>query len=137
MSDINGFQIDRYNVYKIKEGAKTSTCPKCSADRKKKLDKCMSVFWDTGLGQCSHCGERVQLHTYKKKDEVIIYKKPAPQKAHRTNLSDTVVDYFKARGISAETLDKLNVTEAKKWMPKAQKEINTIEFNYFLFSCAV
>jgi len=133
MSDINGFQIDRYNVYKIKEGAKTSTCPKCSADRKKKLDKCMSVFWDTGLGQCSHCGERVQLHTYKKKDEVIIYKKPAPQKAHRTNLSDTVVDYFKARGISAETLDKLNVTEAKKWMPKAQKEINTIEFNYFLF----
>ena len=38
--EINGFEIDEYNVHKIKEGATTSTCPKCSKDRKKKTDKC-------------------------------------------------------------------------------------------------
>ena len=30
MNSINGFEIDRFNVYGIKDNAKTSTCPKCS-----------------------------------------------------------------------------------------------------------
>ena len=34
--DINGFEIDEYNVFKLKDGAKQSTCPKCSHTRKKK-----------------------------------------------------------------------------------------------------
>tara|TARA_R110000787_G_scaffold263380_1_gene369157 strand:- start:561 stop:2414 length:1854 start_codon:yes stop_codon:yes gene_type:complete len=130
--DINGFDVENYNVYGIPTKAKTSTCPKCSEDRKKKTDKCMSVFWDTGLGQCNHCGERVQLHTYKKKDIIKIYNKP--KQKPKSDLSKTVIDWFKnERSISEQTLIDLKVSEGKKWMPKAGKAINTIEFNYFLF----
>jgi hypothetical protein len=38
----------------------------CSADRKKKTDKCVSLHWDTGFN-CNHCGEKGQLHTFKRK----------------------------------------------------------------------
>lgn len=129
MPSINGFEIEDFNVHGIKEGAKTSICPKCSHTRKKKTDKCMSVFWDTGLGQCNHCGSKIQLHTYKKSNIDRSYKKPLP----KTEIvrSDKVNQYFEGRGISKDTLDELKVTSGNSWMPKAQKEIPVIEFNYF------
>ena len=133
--EINGFEIEEFNVHGLKDGASTSTCPVCSHTRKKKLDKCMSVFWNTGLGQCNHCGERVQLHTYKKTSDnfVKVYSKPTAKVKH--NISEAVVNYFKDhRGISKETLEKIKVTTSKKWMPKAKKEIEVIEFNYYLFN---
>ena len=132
MTKINGFEIENYNVYGIKDRATTSTCPVCSEHRKKKNDKCMSVFWDTGLGQCNHCGERVQLHTYKKKENTKVYIRPKPKQ--KSNLSDIVLKWFKnERAISEKTLIDLKISECRKWMPKAQKEIHVIEFNYFLF----
>jgi len=130
--EINGFEVDVFNVFGIKSGAKISTCPICSEGRKKKTDKCMSVFWDTGLGQCNHCGERLQLHTYKKKENAKIYVKPI-QKI-KSDLSDVVVNWFKdIRGISLQTLIDLKITQNFKWMPKAKAKITVIEFNYFLF----
>ena len=45
----------------------------------------MSVFWDTGFGKCFHCGETIQLHTFKKKENVKQYAKP--------NLSNIKADY--------------------------------------------
>ena len=131
---INGFNIDEYNVHGIPTKANTSTCPKCSHARKpqNQKQKCASVFWDTGLLHCNHCGERTQMHTYKKKDEIKTYLKPIVKP--KSNLSDTVLKWFKEqRHISEETLIKARVSEGVKWMPKAGKEINTIEFNYYLF----
>lgn len=131
--EINGFDIEEFNVYGIPSKASSHTCPRCSDTRKKKKDKCMSVFWDTGLGQCNHCGERVQLHTYKKKAGVIEYKRPQPKNISK--LSESTLNWFKDhRGISEQTLIKAKVTESLKWMPKAGKEVNAIEFNYFLLS---
>lgn len=130
--EINGFEVDVFNVYGIPTKAKVSTCPVCSEHRKKKTEKCASVFWDTGLLQCNHCGERVQLHTYKKKETTKIYIKPINKP--KSNLSDVVLKWFKEeRGISEQTLIELKISEGKRWMPKAGKEIHTIEFNYFLF----
>lgn len=130
--EINGFQIDEYNIHKIKEGAKTSTCPKCSHTRKKKTDKCLSVYWDTGIAKCNHCGALVQLHTYKKKNEMKVYLKPKPKP--KSNLSKTVIDWFKnERHISEDTLIKMKITESTKWMPKNGNNTHVIEFNYFLF----
>lgn len=130
--ELNGFEILDYNVHGIPAKAKTATCPKCSYTRKKKNEKCMSVFWDTGLGQCNHCGERnIQLHTYRKKDEIKIYKKPESNTS--VLISDHLVEWWNARGISESSLNKLKLTQRAKWMPKAQKEIQVMEFNYFLF----
>jgi len=129
MKELNGFEIEVYNQHGFKDGAKESTCPKCSADRKKKTQKCLSLFWDTGLANCNHCGELIQLHTYKKKETEKNYIKPNFQ---YNKLSSKVIEWFKGRSIEQQTLSRLKVTESKEWMPQTQKEENAINFNYFL-----
>ena len=89
---INGFEVDKYNIHGIKEGATTSICPECSHNRKKSTEKCMSVFWDTGLGHCNHCGARVQLHTYKTKESLKKYF--IPDQIINTEISEKVKNYF-------------------------------------------
>ena len=126
--EINGFTVDEFNVHGIALKAKTSTCPKCSHLRKKKNDKCMSVFWDTGLGQCNHCGETVQLHTYKKKTEIVVYEKP---NSIITEISVKASDYFKSRGIGLDTINHFQVGQSNEWMPQTQKKESCILFNYF------
>ena len=132
MNEINGFKIDEYNVHGIKTGATTSTCPKCSHKRTKNpKQKCAKVFWDTGLLQCSHCGERTQMHTYLKQNEKKVYSRP--KKKPVSNFRKETLDWFKdVRGISESTLIKAKVTESAKWMPKANSKVHSIEFNYFL-----
>jgi len=48
-----------------------------------------------------------------------------------TKLSETTIKYFESRGISNNTLLRFNVTESNEWMPKAQKEVTAICFNYY------
>jgi len=133
---INGFEIEEYNVHGIKQGARSWTCPKCSHTRThNKNQKCMSVFWDTGLGQCNHCSETIQLHTYKKKlamNTQKVYEVPAPRQAEK-KASDALAEYvLKERGIGKEALEKLKIVQGKRWMPKAQKDVSVIEFPYFV-----
>ncbi len=127
--ELNGFEIEIYNQHKFQDGVKTSTCPKCSADRRKKTDKCVKLDWNKGFANCFHCGESMQLHTYKKKDEDKIYVRP---KWNSTELSDNAVNWFNSRGISQFTLKLARITEGLEWMPQTKKEVNTIQFNYFL-----
>lgn len=129
---INGFEVEEFNVYGIPTKAKTSTCPKCSEHRKKKNDKCASVFWDTGLLQCAHCGETVQLHTYKKKNMTKQYVKPVLS-SFKNDFSEVLIKYsVDVRHISKTTLKRFKVTEAKEWMPKAKNVVNCILFNYYI-----
>ena len=130
--EINGFEIEQFNIHSIATKAKTSVCPVCSEHRKKKTDKCMSVFWDTGLGQCNHCGETIQLHTYKKKQLEKVYVKPQIS-SPKTSYSDQFIKYAKdIRCISESTLNKLRISQQKEWMPKAKEVIDCILFNYYL-----
>ena len=129
MKELNGFEIEVFNQHNFKDGAKDSICPKCSADRKKKADKCVKLDWEKGFANCFHCGESMQLHTYKKKVENKIYIRP---KWNNTELSDGVVKWFEDRSISQFTLRLAKITEGKEWMPQTSKEENTIQFNYFL-----
>src|ERR1035437_4851561 len=129
MSDINGFEIEKRNQYNLPENAKHTTCPLCSESRKKKTEKCATLFCDTGLGFCSHCGERFQLHTYKKKADIKPYVKP--EWKNNTELSDKVTKWFEGRGISQFTLRMMKITEGTEWMPQTKKPENTIQFNYF------
>ena len=129
--EINGFPVDKYNVHNIKEGATKSICPECSHNRKKSTEPCMSVFWDTGLGQCNHCGARVQLHTYKTKESTKEYF--VPNQKLNPEITEKVEKFFKeTRAISIGTLNFLRISSGKEWMPKAKKEVDVIEFNYYL-----
>ncbi len=133
-TEINGFAIDEFNVHKLEEGKKQGTCPVCSHNRKPKNQKakCASYDWDRGLGTCHNCDTSFQLHTYKRKgDSEKVYIKPEqPVAIH--SVGTKVEEWFKARGISKQTLDDLKVTEGPEWMPQTQQTENVIKFNYFM-----
>lgn len=129
--EINGFEIDKYNQYGFKDRAKNDVCPFCSADRKKKTDKCVSLFWDTGFFTCNHCGEKGQLHTFKKRTEVKHYTKPILNTASK-EYSDKFVKYIvDVRQLDLSALKRLKIRESKEWMPQTKKEENCICFDYY------
>ena len=136
-TEINGFVIDEFNVHKLEEGKKQGTCPVCSHDRKPKNQKakCASYDWERGLGTCHNCNKSFQLHTYKRKGKAEkVYVKPEvkvdPERPEF--VSDKVIEWFSTRGISAQTLIDLKVSEGPEWMPQTGKTENVIKFNYFM-----
>lgn len=129
--EINGFKIEKENQYNLDLSKKTSTCPECSASRKKKSDKCLSIWADKGIANCNHCGATLQLHTYKKRETVKEYKKP-PVWKNKTELSEGTVRFFESRKISQDILNRAKITSGLEWMPQEKKEVGTIQFNYFV-----
>jgi len=131
--EINGFEIEEYNIYKIPQGATTSTCPACSHNRKPKnqKQKCASVFWDTGLIHCNHCGDRTQMHSFKKKATTKSYFKP-PTPTKKSEYSERFLNYMTSRKITEDTLKSLKIREVNEWMPQTQKEENCVAFDYYL-----
>jgi len=138
-TEINGFVIDEFNIHKLEEGKKQGVCPVCSDDRKPKNQKakCASYDWERGLGTCHNCNKSFQLHTYQRKGKAEkVYVKPAqpdPEHPDKTYaIRDQVLEWFKTRGISQETLFELGVGEGPEYMPQTGKAENVIKFNYFM-----
>ena len=129
-TEINGFEIETFNQYDLKAGAKESHCPLCSHDRSSvnQKQKCASLDWSRGLGTCHHCGEVFQLHTFKSKTMKEYVK---PKWVNNTFISDKAIKYFESRGISQKSLVDLKVGEGLEWMPQTKKEVNTIQFHFF------
>lgn len=131
MNNIQRFEKLGINMSKLKGNTLSTICPKCSHERKKKNDPCLSVTVDTGLYCCHHCDfkgcvaviEKIEIET--KKD----YFKPIFN--NRTQLTEKEVNYFFKRGISQDTILKMKITAGLEYMPQLQKKINTIQFNYF------
>ena len=138
MKELNGFKIDKYNQYNLDEGAKRSTCPLCSKDRKNYKETCASLHWDTGLGICYHCGEIFQLHTYKKTNNS---KKQfaRPIWKNNVNIDDRIVKWFETeRSISQATLKIAKITSSTEsfFDKDANGFVNrvAINFNYFRYT---
>ena len=132
-TEINGFVIDEFNVHGLKEGKKQGVCPSSTSCRQPKNHKkeCASYDWERGLGTCHNCNKSFQLHTYKRKgDTAREYAKPEPIEYKRPK--SKVIEWFKTRGISQETLADLRVSEGPEYMPQTGKSENTIKFNYFM-----
>jgi len=103
-----------------------TTCPQCSHTRKKKTQKCLSINLDKKVWRCNHCEWSGALKTQFSKPE---YKKPIFQ--NKTQLSEKAVKWFSSRGIGQDVLVKMKISEGLEWMPQENKEVNTIQFNYF------
>ena len=131
--EINGFEIDGFNVHGLEEGKTRGTCPKCSDTRKatNKKAKCASYDWERGLVTCHNCMEVTQMHTYKRKGKAEkVYVKPTVTQFN--SVEGKVVEWFETRGISKTTLDQLKVSVGQEFMPQTGQNENTIQFNYFL-----
>ena len=132
-TEINGYMIDEFNQYSLKEGKAQGTCPLCSQDRQPKNQKaeCASYDWERGLGTCHNCNTTFQLHTYQRKGaSEKVYTRPDVVKLNP--VKDKVTEWFESRGISQRTLDNLNVSQGPEWMPQTGKTENTIQFNYMM-----
>ena len=121
---INELQKLGINVRQGHRGDVKVICPKCSSDRKKKNDPCLSVNVESGIWNCHNCGWKGGVPRKPEKEYVI------PQSELKT-LSEPVVKWFEGRGISNQTLLRYRVTEGVDYMPQAGKEVRTIHFNYF------
>ena len=131
--EINGFLIDEFNQYGLKEGKTQGICPLCSHDRQPKNQKaqCASYDWERGLGTCHNCSTSFQLHTYQRKgasEKEYVRPNQKPTK----KLNSKVVKWFETRGISQKTLADLRVGEGPEYMPQTGKTENTIWFNYLM-----
>jgi twinkle protein len=130
--EINGFLVDKFNQYDLKEGATQGICPLCSHTRKPKNQKlqCASYDWERGLGTCHNCDTTFQLHTYQRKgaSEKVYVRPDVKYKQTGTK----VEEWFKSRGISKQTLNDLRVGEGQEFMPQTGRQENTIQFNYFM-----
>jgi twinkle protein len=135
-TEINGFLIDQFNQHNLDVGKAQGICPLCSSERKpeNRKQKCASYDWERGLGTCHHCDSTFQLHSYQRKGSALKdYVRPdALDVADPKQLGSKVYEWFKSRGISQKTLDDLNVTEGKEFMPQTGKSENTIQFNYIM-----
>ena len=132
IQEINGFLIDKYNQYSLKDGAAQGTCPLCSHTRKPKNQKlqCASYDWERGLGTCHNCDTTFQLHTYQRKGaSEKVYVRP---EVKYKETSTKVEEWFKTRGINKQTLTDLKVGEGQEFMPQTGKQENTIQFNYYM-----
>ena len=133
-TEINGFEIDKFNQHSLEEGKSQGICPLCSHDRKPKnqKDKCASYDWERGLGTCHNCNKTFQLHTFNRKGKAEkVYVKPT-QPEEQAAVNDKVAEWFASRGISRSTLYEVGVTDGDEFMPQTGKLEHTIQFNYFV-----
>jgi len=111
-------------IVKGNAGMTKTKCPKCSHERKKKSDPCLSVNLDKGLYNCHNCGWAGSVKFKAKADYTI------PEKEN-ANVSERVLKYFESRGISEPTLVHWKVGESLEYMPQVQKNRRVINFNYY------
>ena len=133
--EINGFEIEDFNVHKLEEGKTSGVCPLCSHTRKaaNRKQKCASYDWKKGIATCHNCSSTIQMHTFKRKGNPLkTYERPQPIDIKSREPGMKAEDWFKSRGISKKTLDDLKVTAGQEWMPQTQKQENVIEFNYYI-----
>ena len=121
MKSFNDLNIDVGN----KTTGKIKTqCPKCSATRKNKRDKCLSVDVEKGLYNCHNCGYSGTTKFQQKPD----YIKPQTIKL---NLSKGLIDWFGKRGISEPTLAHWKIGESIEYFPQVGKKRTAVNFNYY------
>ena len=111
-------------VLKQNAGTTKTKCPKCSHQRKKKSDPCLSVNIDKGLYNCHNCGWGGNVKFTEKKEYTI------PEKEN-ANVSERVLKYFEGRGITEPTLVHWKIGESLEYMPQVKKKRRVINFNYY------
>lgn len=99
-------------------------CPKCHHERKNKTDRELSVDLVRGLFNCHHCQFKGSAAEFQKRE----YVKPLPR---LEKVSKKTIEFFESRGISNNTLLRMQITEGKEYMPQFEKECQVICFNYF------
>jgi len=116
-----------------KPGSHKTTCPNCSAGRRKKNDPCLSVTIEMdgrAVWNCHHCGFSGAAggEGYRPARERRTYRKP--ERPQRREQPDTMLAWFQKRGISQETVQRFGVYKTRQWFPQTDREEDCIAFPY-------
>jgi twinkle protein len=126
---------ERYEDYGIMEvdysrkGEQRTTCPECSASRKKANDKCLAVNVDEGIWYCHHCSWNGVLKEIK---DYVPKPAPKPIVTKPSDDIDKMYEYFKKRSIGVDTLKTMKITLEKMYSPIQAQEVNVICFPYYV-----
>lgn len=104
-------------------------CPECNDERKHKGKKSFSFNKSFGTGFCHNCNNTFVTSTpfiEKKK----IYKIPV-QPTNTTKLDDKCLEYFKSRGISQQTVNKLKIYSDVTNMPESKEKVTALCFPFY------
>ena len=110
-------------------------CPECISTRKKKEHPSVEVNLDDGSWVCQHCGYIGTIHTGMAKKKAPFnwipqfWRKPTYEQGI---LPDTLISWFKSRGISQETLKRNKVGHGSVYIPKHEELRPCVKFPYFL-----
>lgn len=110
-----------------------TTCPWCSASRKKKNVKCLSVNLEKNAYLCHHCGKSGGLGGRDTRVDSG-WRKPAyikPQPTPQGMLPEQVVQWFTQRGIEDWVLDHFQIGWQSVYMPQLEGHQHAIVFPYF------
>jgi len=113
-------------------GVKKTTCPSCSATRKKKTDPCLYVNFTSGVAKCYNC-EALGFRDSDKKDySEKVYTLPSQEWKNYTELPAKLVKWVEdERKIKQHVLIDLGITYETFYQPAKQKELGNLVFNYF------
>lgn len=117
-------------------GEHRTTCPVCSATRKKKSDPCLAVKIDDDGGatwHCHHCEATGNVASERQREAA----KARPRKAQRqteppvaSELPAKIVQWFADRGISKATLERNRIGYGPAYIPGAGGEAPAIQFPF-------
>ena len=129
MKSYSDFDID---VHGKTSGKLKTFCPRCREQRRDKRDKSLSVDLDKGVWHCHYCSWSGTIHVGERSKDAPKkeYRRPTPKPL--TTLSRNLVHWFNSRGISEWVLERMRINEGKQFMPQVGKEMNTVQFNYYL-----
>lgn len=111
------------------------TCPACSAQRKKKRARCLSVNTTKGTWLCHHCGWHGSLLEGVKRHSELHWQKPTYVRPEPRTAADdldvAMVQWFAKRGISAPTLRRNKISIQEVYMPQVEERVRAISFPYY------
>ncbi len=112
-------------------GEVKTTCPQCSAHRKKRNYPCLNVSLDKAVWHCWHCGWAGGLKTgiHSRPEILRTYRKP-DYVAQSEGVADDIAEWFEARGISAAVLKRNQIGKGTRYFPQVEEERPCILFPY-------
>jgi twinkle protein len=108
------------------------TCPRCSSERHKSREACLSVQADAGTWLCHHCGwagglkQRSETQASPRRS----YTRPKPDALADAKPTDELVAYFAGRGITQATIERYGITLARRFFPQRGAELDAIAFPF-------
>jgi len=121
------FQID-LNGHTGEEVA--TMCPQCSASRKNKHAKCLSVNTVKGVWCCHHCDWRGSLKSGEESRSKPPKRIARPQFVKPSSVPPQVRDWFAKRGITEETVARHCIALQTAYMPQLEEEVPCLAFPY-------